>query len=82
MTPGPVSDSYDPEFGTAANAHHICTAIATIVERKITSVLGEELVSISDLVYWEKPGKTYTLRVTEKELRILRFAANRAVESI
>ena len=37
--PGPVSDSYDPEFSTGANAQEVCDAVAALRDR-VTEALG------------------------------------------
>ncbi len=79
--PGPVSDSYDPEFGTGDNAHQVANAIRE-VKYKISHALGDEQLKNILEVVQGKFGKTHTLRLTERELRILRFAINRALESI
>ena len=43
--PGPVSDSYDPEFGTSSNAEDVKEAIRFVVN-KIGRYLGPELKNI------------------------------------
>jgi hypothetical protein len=78
--PGPVSDSYDPEFSTSANAEEVRLAIQSIVHR-VTGELGATLADIVQVVHGE-PGPAYTWRLTEQELRIIRFGLNRALESL
>jgi hypothetical protein len=78
--PGPVSDSYDPEFGTSANA----AAVKEIIEKardKLNPALGKELKNIVEVAYG-KPGGTFSVKLTEQNLRALRFAANRVIEEI
>lgn len=75
--PGPVSDSYDPEFGTVANAADVREAIEGIVETS-TTVLGPKLQHIVSVVQGE-PGRTIPRTLTEREWRIIRFACNRAL---
>jgi hypothetical protein len=79
--PGPVSDSYDPEFGTGFNAGRVSHAIVRVYAR-VTDILGGvpplpilELVD-SDL------DRPITATLTEKEWRLLRFACERATDSI
>ncbi|APU89016.1 hypothetical protein Rctr197k_233 [Virus Rctr197k] len=80
--PGPVSDSYDPEFGTSANAEEVADAIKAVRDRISEAIGTEELKYILDVVRG-KNGKDKTLVIrNERELRILRFALNRALESI
>ena len=78
--PGPVSDSYDPEFGTGFNAHNLRTAIQEIIDRA-TEVLGPERKYIVDVVYGE-PGQPIETETTERDWRIIRFALERALETI
>jgi hypothetical protein len=79
--PGPVSDSYDPEFSTSANAQDVREAIQDIVGRRLREVLGPTLQNIVEVVHGEE-GPQHTLTFTEQELRVIRFALNRALESI
>jgi hypothetical protein len=81
--PGTVSDSYDPEFGTAANGDEICSAIQSVYD-KLSNILGQNPpVFILDLVQ-EKHERTrnITASLTEREWRILRFTCERAKDSI
>lgn len=52
--PGPVSDSYDPEFGTGYNAACVASAIREVTDRA-TEVLGEERKNIVQVALGE-PG--------------------------
>lgn len=81
--PGPMSDAYDPEFSTRANADRIADAIQDVVDR-IDSMLGPQLHDILDVVdgKGEWPMKQFEVRLSERELRIIRFALNRARETI
>jgi hypothetical protein len=79
--PGPVSDSYDPEFGTGENARRVCDAIRQQVAR-ITSRLGPKLSDIVSVVNGPAGQRFNGLRFTERDLRIIRFALNRAMESL
>ncbi len=84
--PGPVSDSYDPEFSTAANATDIREAIIEQRDR-FTTLLGDTLLPIVDIVHDEfehTQSLNFRTRMTfsERDLRIIRFALNRAIESV
>lgn len=77
--PGPVSDSYDPEFGTAANAHEVREALEAVV-KQIDAYLGSREY-ILDVVRREKSPLS-RLPLSERDLRLLRFAADRAMETL
>lgn len=78
--PGPVSDSYDPEFGTGANADDVREAIAD-VERHITESIGVELKDIVDVVHGPR-GDGVALLLTERQMRVIRFCLRRALETV
>lgn len=79
--PGPVSDSFDPEFTTGANAQDVRDAIEAI-DAKISKRLGKGLVNIVEIAQ-HGPGKYYGPVIThERDLRVIRFALRRALESI
>jgi len=80
--PGPVSDSFDPEFGTGENADFVRTAIEA-VRTRVCRGLPDELRNIVEVAR-EGPrrGKRLAVLLTENERRVLRFALNRALESI
>lgn len=79
--PGPISDSFDPEFGTAAKAAEIEEALAGVYA-KLSSILGQqEPIYILDLVRAELPAQIYA-SLSEREWRLLRFAVERARETI
>lgn len=80
--PGPVSDSYDPEFGTGENAEFVRTAIQS-VQRVVCDGLPEERRNIVEVAReGPKASKRLVVRLTENERRILRFALDRALESL
>lgn len=66
--PGPVSDSYDPEFGTRKNANIVKDGLEDVVEIS----LNENL----------KYNNNYRIILTEKQLRLIRFSINRTLEDI
>lgn len=78
--PGPMSDAYDPEFSTQANADRIAGAIQDAVDR-IGIEIGLELQYILDVIDGE-PGPKHRIAFSERELRVIRFALNRALETI
>jgi hypothetical protein len=79
--PGPVSDSYDVEWGTSSNGEMIKIALREVYE-KLTNILdGKPPHFILDLVEEDLPTPiSHTL--TEKEWRLLRFSVERALDSI
>jgi len=81
--PGPISDVYDPEFSTVANADLVRSAIE-IQRDKVTALLGPQLPNILDVVVNmdSNEGKEFTMKLTERDLRVIRFALNRALETI
>lgn len=83
--PGPVSDSYDPEFGTGYNAALIAHALHDMY-KKVSDVLENKppiyiLNLISD---WGTDNNSKRIKhaFTEKEWRLIRFAIERAIDSI
>lgn len=79
--PGPVSDSYDPEWGTAANGQKIKNNLAAIYDRVSRILGGRQPMFILDLVdagLYTKMSAT----LTERQWRIIRFALERAIESV
>ena len=80
--PGPVSDAYDPEFGTAYNAGLVREAVGQIRDKISQSIGSDDLQYIVDVVEGKKRGPLLSGRFTEREFRIIRFALNRALESL
>jgi hypothetical protein len=78
--PGPVSDSYDPEFSTGSNAQDVADAIVE-VRLRIDKKLGPKLNNIV-AVAQGKDGKKFDMKLSEKELRVIRFCLNRSAEMI
>lgn len=78
--PGPTSDSYDPEFSTGSNAQDVADGIREIVAR-IDGILGTQLKDIVEVTQG-LPGRAAQYKLTERDLRIIRFGLNRALESI
>ena len=79
--PGPVSDSYDPEFSTGANADQVLVALREVREKMTAAIGSKELKPIVQVAAG-KPGPAKGVVLSERDLRLLRFALDRAVESI
>lgn len=79
--PGPVSDAFDPEFGTGSNAAAVHDAIVHVRDYLVTARLGAALQPILEVIDGPQ-GKSYAVVLSVRELRIIRFALNRALESI
>ena len=80
--PGPVSSSFDPEFGTTANAEAVRGTVEKL-RNKVSKAIGSNVLQeIDALVGGGDSGPRMLLKLTERELRILRFALNRALESL
>jgi hypothetical protein len=80
--PGPVSDSYDAEFGTAATADEVREAIEAC-RHKLTKAIGSEILKdIVEVVRGQAGPRPSGIRFSERELRVMRFALDRALESL
>ncbi len=80
--PGPVSDSYDPEFGTRANADSIAVEMRKM-HREISRIMNDvPPLCILDLVASTDLDKEITATLTERQWRLLRFATERAAGSL
>ena len=88
--PGPVSDSYDVEWGTRARAQNICRALG-YMHARVGSILRTPPQDIRDLVdaAYEHAETEDIVRqnpivaeLSEWEWRILRFACERAAGSV
>jgi hypothetical protein len=77
--PGPVSDSYDPEFSTGSNREEVLDALREMSEL-LSRKIGAERDYILDVVRRPRRGKKIA-SFTERELRILRFGVERGLES-
>ena len=79
--PGPVSDAYDPEWGTRANADEIRKKLDRLYEQ-LSSVLGyREPIFVLDLVRMQLPD-LMEATFTERDWRLLRFCVERARDSL
>lgn len=80
--PGPISDSYDCEWGTSANAEQISDALDGVYGL-ITDQLGlPKPIFILDLINARNMDGHVQLTMTMKQWRIIRFALERAKESL
>lgn len=79
--PGPVSDSLDPEWGTEANADAIRERLAGLYEDVSNIVNNVPPLFILDLLAADLP-REINVTLTEKQWRIIRFALERAGQSI
>lgn len=80
--PGPVSDSYDPEFGTSSNADGVRSALDNMYNT-VSHILKDKVpIYILDLVQEEGMMNSITAQLTEKEWRIIRFALERVRDSV
>lgn len=79
--PGPISDSYDPEWGTAENASRIEKALVEVYAR-VSCVLWEKsALPIDQLIGLTLP-RAIPATLTERDWRLIRFALERAIRSI
>jgi hypothetical protein len=78
--PGPVSDSFDPEFGTSDDADAVSSALREVRD-DITAILGAGLRNIVGVVRGPE-GPALRLDAHERSLRLIRFAIDRALETI
>lgn len=81
--PGPVSDSFDPEFGTGEVAAKIESSVQHMYKRVSAILSQKQPINIRVLVdLHDKLQKPIPATLTEWEWRIIRFALERAQESI
>ena len=81
--PGPVSAAFDPEFGTSANAAEVREAVESVLGL-VSSAIGDPKLLADP---WRGENNEYHISQKKlifsiRELRILRFALNRALESL
>ncbi len=79
--PGPVSDSYDPEFGTSSNADEVMEAVRGVRDKISAAIGSEQLRDILEVVRSDD-RTARTVKLTDRQLRVIRFAMNRALESL
>ena len=82
--PGSVSDSYDPEWGTSSAKEEIIDALDGVYS-KLSTILGNKPpMDIRKLVAIKESDEEITLAgsLQEKEWRLIRFAIERALDSL
>lgn len=79
--PGPVSDSYDPEFSTSENCDKIIRTLRPMYDILSALLHNSKPIYILDLIDEDLPEKS-TLTLSEKQWRLIRFALERAIDSI
>lgn len=79
--PGPISDDFDPEFSTRYNADMINIRLATVYHKISTILENKPPLPILELIEAEL-YKPIQATLTEKDWRLLRFALERAIDSI
>jgi hypothetical protein len=77
--PGPVSDSYDPVWSTAANADQVRDGIREM-DTRLTKLLDNVPPRYILDVIREPNGNKRACNLSERELRILRYACRVALE--
>jgi predicted DNA binding protein len=75
-----MSDSFDAEFGTAADAEDVANAVRS-VDRLIGRQIRPERVSIVEVVHGSS-GCQHVVELTDREMRVIRFALDRALKSL
>lgn len=79
--PGPVSDSYDPEFGTGHNCHRIREELQVVYDALSNIIEQRPPMFILDLIDSDLPQRIQA-DLPERTWRIIRFALERAKDSI
>ncbi len=80
--PGPVSDSYDPEFGTAETAREIKAELQRMYLQVSVALNGAPPRNIVELVRSKPTHNLIDRKMDERDWRLLRFALERAIESL
>ena len=78
--PGPVSDSYDPVWGTGSNAAEVRDGIRAVRE-KLATFINAPPDYILDVIRRREPtGPVPLVPLTVRECRILRFTCGVALD--
>lgn len=87
--PGPISDSFDPEWGTSSVADEISDSlsemyslVSAIIERGLPTEASTKPIDIRVLASSPELQTRITATLTEQQWRLLRFALERAKESL
>jgi len=78
--PGPVSDSYDPEYSTGANRHDVKDMLRDVLA-VMNYTLPPELKDIVAVAQGED-GDIKNCALNERHRRAIRFAINKALEDM
>jgi len=81
VSPGPVSDSYDSEFGTGANAAEVRAAVEECIRSIATRAHLRARRNIVGVVQG-RPGKYTSLGFYSRDWRVIRFALYRALDTL
>ena len=76
--PGPVSDAYDPVWGTTANGEEVHNGIQDM-DVALTKILKNSPPRCILTVIREANGPKTLRKLSERELRILRYACRVAL---
>ena len=79
--PGPVSDSFDPEWGIGHNRDMIIEELQSIYDRISEILNGKKPIYILTLIHEILPDQI-NAELSEKEWRLIRFSLERAMESL
>jgi hypothetical protein len=78
--PGPVSDSYDPEFGTGEAAAEFREHLQEL-HRQVGSIIGSPPIDFRKLPN-QPPGPKRDASFCERDWRFIRFALETAADCI
>lgn len=79
--PGSISDSYDPEFGTAEAAGQVRDAIVGVRQRVTNAIGSDQLADIVGVARADD-GPRRQVWLSERELRLIRFGLDRSIETL
>jgi hypothetical protein len=77
-----MSDSYDPEFGTGENAAVVREAVEGLRDQLTKLIGSKKRLPIVSVIESDELKNRSVLELTERSLRIMRFAVDRALESL
>lgn len=80
--PGAVSDSYDPEWGTSSVKEEIDAALGEMYDVLSRILQYEPPIDIRELATSTTLRRCFQEKLTERQWRLLRFAVERARESL
>lgn len=86
--PGPISDSYDPEFGTDEAVGEVREALQHVYELLSRVLQEKKPMYILDLIRNKNDNSHSSLEITinatltNREWRLLRFTCERAIDTL